>query len=332
MEDIEQGCEIANAENNNCALAGNLNDMYRACSFEQVVKVPEEMGKGHWQRIQTFSLIELVLCDVYFHQKMTLSSKQGGDSINLGFGLGESIRWSVEGIKGEFGLDPGEASIYGSIQASSCCQYDAHRHFQGLTIKLNRAESIGALQHLPLHKMSAALSGNSGLFYNSPMSPRMKRIVHEIVHCHYLGDIKHIYLGGKVLELIAVYLNESILDKDPSLLQSDLSRTDIASLQRAKEILDSNLISPPGLEGLSRQVCLNEFKLKKGFKLLFGMPVHAYVIDRRLEAAFHLLEDGKLKITEAAYAAGFGKSGHFSEQFKRKYGINPSEYFRQPRH
>ncbi|MNI16884.1 Regulatory protein PchR [compost metagenome] len=160
----------------------------------------------------------------------------------------------------------------------------------------------------------------------------MKRIVHEIIHCHYQGDIKRIYLGGKVLELIAVYFNESILEKHALPHKSGISRTDIASLQKAKQILDANLISPPGLEALAKLVCLNEFKLKKGFKLLFGMPVHTYVIDRRLESAYRLLEEGRGNVTTAAAAVGFSKASHFSEQFKRKYGVNPSEYFKYLRY
>ncbi|MFB7813750.1 helix-turn-helix domain-containing protein [Paenibacillus chitinolyticus] len=329
MESAERYCEIVNAENRNCALTLNLNEMYRTCSFEQIVKVPEEMGKGYWKCIRTYSSIDLVICDVRFTKNMTLSSREGGNNINLGFCLGDSIRWSVEGRMGEFGLDPWEVSAFGSIQASNRCQYDVDSHFQGLSLKLNHMESIGPLHHLPLHKISSALSGNSRLFYNSQMTSGMKRIVHDIIHCYYHGDIKHIYLEGKILELIALYLYEVILEKNTSSPPLGLSRTEVASLHLAKDILDGDLMSPPGLEALAKRVCLNEFKLKKGFKLLFGMPVHAYVIDRRLEAAFHMLEEGRMKITEAAYAAGFGKTGHFSEQFKRKYGVNPSEYFRQ---
>ncbi|MBP1989392.1 helix-turn-helix domain-containing protein [Paenibacillus eucommiae] len=294
--------------------------------------MPKEMGEGYWQRIRTYSSIDIVICDVRFHKKMTMSSKEGEHNINLGFCLGDSIRWSAEGRKGEFGLDPGEVSAYGVLQTSNRCQYDVDRHFQGLTLKLNHMKSIGALQHLPLHKMSAALSGNSGLFNSGQMTSSMKRIVHDIIHCHYEGDIKHIYLEGKVLELFAVYLNEAILEKNSPSPLLGLSRTDIANLQRAKDILDADLISPPSLSELAKLAYLNEFKLKKGFKLLFGLPVHAYVISRRLEVAFDLLEEGSMKITEAAYAAGFGKAGHFSEQFKRKYGVNPSEYFSQLRH
>ncbi|WP_144028353.1 helix-turn-helix domain-containing protein [Paenibacillus ferrarius] len=331
MGSAERWCLIDNTANKDCELTGELNQMYQTYSFDQIVKLPEQLGQGYWQRVQTNSYLEIVMCDVTFHENMHMSSKEGGNSLNLGFCLGESIRWSVEGRKGEFGLVAGGVSAYGNSEASNSCLYDRNQRFQGLTIKFNHIASNGALQHLPLHKMSSWLSANSGLFYNSQSTPAMNRIVHEITHCQYQDDIKRIYLEGKVMELIAVYASESLLEKKAAASISGLSRTDMASLQSAKNILDANLISPPSLAALAQRVCLNEFKLKKGFKLLFGMPVYAYVIDQRLEAAYRLLIDEQLTITETAYTVGFGKAGHFSEHFKRKFGVNPSEYFRHLR-
>jgi AraC-like DNA-binding protein len=325
------GYEIANSENEACSLALDLNRMYRLQSFEQMVSLPEQMGEGYWQRIQISPMIELVLCDVRFRQEVTLSSREMGSNMNLGFCLGDDIKWSMKGRKSDFGLGSGEVSAYGNLSSNYQCQYDAGRHFQGLTLKMNHMEANSGLLHLPLNRLTTLLSGNAGQFYNTPVTPGLNRIVKEIFHCPYQGDVKHIYLSGKVLELIAVYMNESVQENDIRPAYAGLSRTDIASLYQAKEIVDADLICPPGLSELAKLVCLNEFKLKKGFKQLFGKPVYAYVIDQRLETAFRLLETGLFKITEAAYAAGFGKVAHFSEQFRRKHGVNPSEYFRHPR-
>ncbi|UKS30457.1 AraC family transcriptional regulator [Paenibacillus sp. HWE-109] len=329
MENGERWCQIDNKIDSNCSLTLELNHMYKSSWFDQIVKLPEQMGQGYWQRVQPNSFLELVICDVSFHDNMKMSSKEGGNSLNLGFCLGESIHWSVAGQPGEFGLESGGVSVYGDNEASNNCQYERDRRFQGLTIKFNHTESNGALQHLPLHKLSAVLAANCGLYYNTQSTPALKRVVHEITHCQYHGDIKRIYLEGKVMELVAIYLSESLMEKNlSSTSTSGLSRTDIASLQRAKDIVDANLISPPSLAALAQRVCLNEFKLKKGFKLLFGLPVYAYVIDQRLERAFGLLRESHMTITEAAYAVGFGKAGHFSEHFKKKFGVNPSDYFR----
>lgn len=107
-----------------------------------------------------------------------------------------------------------------------------------------------------------------------------------------------------------------------------LSKTDLASWWQAKQIVDANLLSPPSLAELSRQFCLNQYKLKKGFKQLFGLPVHAYVIDQRLEQSRRLLEEGSVNVTYAASMAGFNNLRQFAEKFRKKYGVNPSAYLK----
>ncbi len=323
---------IKNRNNHDCELTSRLNDLYgngvdMQSRFEQHMAMPEEIGRGYWRRIRPNEAFELIVCDIAYRQNMTMSSREGGHTISLGFCIGESLRWSVEGRKGEFGLDQGEVTVYDNHGLSSSCNYEAGRRFQGVTLKLNQASLQGLLRHLPLDTLRAALSGSKSMYINSRSTPAMKRIIHELVHCPYEGDIKRIYLEGKVLELFAAYLHESLLEKREAAALQGLSRSDMASLHEAKLIVDANLANPPGLAALSRMVCLNEFKLKRGFKQMFGMPVHAYVINQRLETAVRLLERGERRITEAAFAAGFGKAGQFSEHFKRKYGVSPSQFF-----
>lgn len=73
-------------------------------------------------------------------------------------------------------------------------------------------------------------------------------------------------------------------------------------------------------------VCINEYKLKTGFKELFGIPVHSYVIDKRMELARFLIKEKKVSVTEAVVHVGYSDASHFAEKFRRKYGVNPSEY------
>jgi AraC-like DNA-binding protein len=73
-------------------------------------------------------------------------------------------------------------------------------------------------------------------------------------------------------------------------------------------------------------VYLSESKLTKGFKALFGRPVHTYVIDKRLETALLLLEKGGWNVSDVAGVVGYGNISHFAAAFKKKYGVNPGEF------
>lgn len=328
MEVSKQWFEVINLKSKHCPLTAGLNNLYHACAFQQELLIPEQMGSGFWRRTRINPHMEIVQCDMTLYKDLAMGSREQDGSRKLIFGLGDSIQWNMEGKSAEFELESGGVSLFGRSQTICRCDYHAGRHFHGITVKLT-APSLSDLLQLPLREHSHfELLCNGKLFANSKTTPVMKRILHEIIHCPYREAIKRLYLEGKILELVAVYLNESLLEAGSLFTAANLSRTDIESLQQAKEILDRDLVSAPGLGMLSKLVCLNEFKLKKGFKLLFGMPVHAYVIDRRLELAHRLLETGKLNITNAAVLAGFNNVSHFAEKFRQKYGANPSQYFK----
>lgn len=137
-------------------------------------------------------------------------------------------------------------------------------------------------------------------------------------------------MEGKLLEFLAVYLNEMIYEETIlSSNYSSLSRQDIKSIYDAKNFLDQSFVAPPTLAALSRIICLNEFKLKKGFKQLFGQTVHTYVVDKRLELAKQLFEEKHLNVGEAASHIGYANASYFALAFRKKFGISPSEYLAQ---
>ena len=45
----------------------------------------------------------------------------------------------------------------------------------------------------------------------------------------------------------------------------------------------------------------------------------------RLLRARHLLENGKMMVSETAYAVGYNSPKIFAKQFKEEFGVTPSE-------
>ncbi|MCU5463145.1 helix-turn-helix transcriptional regulator, partial [Bacillus cereus] len=99
-------------------------------------------------------------------------------------------------------------------------------------------------------------------------------------------------------------------------------------IKHAEEILVQRMELPPSLLELAKLVELNDYKLKLGFKELFGTSAFAYLREQRMERAMFLLRSGTSNVTETAIAVGYKNISHFSESFKKKYGIKPSEILR----
>lgn len=68
------------------------------------------------------------------------------------------------------------------------------------------------------------------------------------------------------------------------------------------------------------------------FKVLFrgtlGMPVHHYVVRRRVERAKTLLLQGKLNATQVALEVGFAHQSHLAHWMNRVLGVTPREIMR----
>lgn len=202
--------------------------------------------------------------------------------------------------------------------------------YQIITVEIY-PDKLSDFAHEHLQRaMLRSFPAHSAAFFTHKLSPVMKTVLHQLVNCPYHASVKTIYMEGKLLEFLAVYLNETLYQAElPPDHCANLSRQDIKSIYQAKQRLDQSFVSPPTLATLSKQICLNEFKLKSGFKQLFGQTVHTYVVDKRLELARQLFEEKKLNVGEAASHIGYSNASYFALAFRKKFGVSPSEYLAQ---
>ena len=139
---------------------------------------------------------------------------------------------------------------------------------------------------------------------------------------NFTGKLQELYFESKVLDLVYTTINEVPQDTQSQIY---LSTKDIECLQKAKNILLENMTNPPSLKELSRKSTLNEYKLKKGFKQLFGNTVYGLLQEYRLQEAKILLEKNDINVSEAAILVGYKSIGHFSKIFKENFGILASD-------
>lgn len=95
-------------------------------------------------------------------------------------------------------------------------------------------------------------------------------------------------------------------------------------LRGVKTYIEEHLDRDLSLERLARVASVSTSHFKSLFKRSTGMPVHAYVIQRRVERAKALLLNGDLPITEVALETGFAHASHLARCMRRVLGITPS--------
>ncbi len=156
-----------------------------------------------------------------------------------------------------------------------------------------------------------------------PMTGSIMRAVVDIVNTRYLGRLRHTYVKAKATELLCevVYLLTHEGDSTTSDLR--LSWRDKRQLDKARQTIRQDCVHAPTIAVLSRQLGLNQRKLKMGFKQLFGTPIFQYTQNLRLEKALQLLQTGDYSIREVADAVGYGYAKNFTTAFKKRYGVSP---------
>lgn len=68
---------------------------------------------------------------------------------------------------------------------------------------------------------------------------------------------------------------------------------------------------------------LSQYQFSRVFKQSTGLSPHQYVIQRRVEQAKKLLQQGKMSISEIAITCGFSHQSHLNRHFKRLTGVTP---------
>ena len=111
----------------------------------------------------------------------------------------------------------------------------------------------------------------------------------QILRCPYQGITKRIYLEGKALDLLSLLLEQEIeINRGKRSLLTAKSGT-IERIHYARTILLQNINDPPSISELAKQVNLNEYTLKSGFRQVFNTTIFRYLHNYRLEQAKQLL-------------------------------------------
>ncbi len=83
------------------------------------------------------------------------------------------------------------------------------------------------------------------------------------------------------------------------------------------------------IEEFAQNVNISPRHLQKIFKNQMGVPPIAYLRELRLEKAREFLEDSFYQIKEIGSKVGMPNDSHFTRDFKKKFGVTPTEYRKQ---
>ena len=158
-------------------------------------------------------------------------------------------------------------------------------------------------------------------------TPKMKLCIQQILHSQLEGPPGRFYIKAKLLELIALRLDQAN-NQESSSYPYIISEKDLKALETAQRILHDQLKDPPSITELARKSRINPTKLKKLFKRHFGTTPFRYLRSERMEKALHLIREGICNISETAELVGYSSKSSFTKAFTSEYGVQPGIFKR----
>jgi len=162
----------------------------------------------------------------------------------------------------------------------------------------------------------------------------------EVVNCFQVRDSQIEYIcwalkaemergyptGRTFLDSLSMALAAALVRCHSSLASvQNPSNTSMSGhrFRQALSYIEGNLQQDLSLNEIAQAAGVSASHLKATFRQLTGVPVHQYVIRRRVERAATLLAQGKLSISEVAQEAGFAHQSHLAKHMHRLLGCSP---------
>lgn len=156
------------------------------------------------------------------------------------------------------------------------------------------------------------------------ISPKLNFLIEDILKCSYSGNIKKAFLESKVVEILS-YLFTIINEEENTPLNVELSACDYIKILEVENILKTRFKEKHSLASIATEVGLNNFKIKKYFKMVFNTTVFNYLTLVRMEYAKQLILEKDMPICVVSEELGYKNPHHFTVAFKKTFGYLPSK-------
>jgi AraC-like DNA-binding protein len=131
---------------------------------------------------------------------------------------------------------------------------------------------------------------------------------------------------SSVAELCVELLLVRLLEDQLSTGKAPANAVHMPTIRETIHYIDNNLGEPLDLKSLSAAAGLSEFYFSRVFRAACGTTVHRFVLERRLDLASQLLQQGQLSISRIALEAGFSSQSHLTTSFRHRYGVTPAAF------
>lgn len=198
-------------------------------------------------------------------------------------------------------------------------------YYEGICLEIEPSEAGRWMQRnapafsVDFKSLKENLLGNKW-YLSSSAGPRCEHVFRELYES--MDYMKPCFSRLKVLELLMLLSDIPRMNRE----KAYCSAQQVELIRHLRDHLVMEREHYVSLSQLAAEHDISVSHMQKLFKQIYGVPVYRYIKEYRLEqAAVELVQTGKL-VTQIAQENGYDNASKFSESFKKRYGMTPSQY------
>lgn len=155
---------------------------------------------------------------------------------------------------------------------------------------------------------------------NFPANQPVRTAISDMLYNEFSDMHYQVYLTVKCQELLLPFIKQC--EREPGGMIA-ISEQDAEAIYRVKEKLLNEMHEQHALDKLAAFCGLSEYKLKYGFRQIYGMLIFDFLHEVRMKKAHLLVSGTQLPYEKIAGLVGYQSVTTFFNQFKKFAGISP---------
>ena len=288
---------------------------------------PKEIGNGYIKSVRVSDDIEIGIIDLFLLRPIVSYYDDYPNTCEATYCFSGHISYSETGVV-KASLKKNEMGLYTLPHSRGTTTIPADERV--LVVSVESQEPFHS--RFPYTEKCAEYDDASArevlhqLIRPKRVNAKIHNYFNQIIENNIGQEMKNIYLDSLGKILLSDLWQENVVSPFTGKRRAVYSSFEKKALLEAKKILSDRYSTPPTTPQLAKMVALNEYKLKTGFRAMYGKSIYEYVRVLRMKNAMHLLEDVDLSISEIAGRVGYVNTSHFAAAFRKEYGLNPSNF------
>lgn len=125
--------------------------------------------------------------------------------------------------------------------------------------------------------------------------------------------------GRVYLDTLGSSVAEHLMERHSSSSLPQPAKGGLPQLKRVLAYIEDNLSQDLSLREIAAIAQISVSHLKTTFRQSMGLPVHQYILERRVDRAQILLREGKMPVGQIAVETGFAHQSHLSYHLRRAF-------------